>query len=156
MACCEPKSASVTRSKRPFSWTWKRERHSSRTAAPRRAASAAASRQWSSSVVSIVRISIRSFMVSRETINERKGFVSINPPAPFFQDQRFQRIDPSWVIVQATASVQFFAAGAPENSARLMADLVERLQAVGREAGQSDKNTLDPGGGELFQHVVGI
>ena len=38
MACCEPTSASVTRSKRAFSRTWNSLRHRSSTAAPRRAA----------------------------------------------------------------------------------------------------------------------
>src|SRR5262245_8837722 len=44
MACCDWRSASLTRLKRLFSCTRNLPRHSSRTRAPRRAASRAASR----------------------------------------------------------------------------------------------------------------
>src|SRR5438552_18696551 len=57
MARCEPRSASVTRSKRPFSRTWKRVRHSSSTAAPRLAASQAASRYVVRSALVIMTLS---------------------------------------------------------------------------------------------------
>src|SRR5438105_90697 len=53
MARCEPRSASVTRSNRAFSRTWNLARHSSRTAAPRRAASRAAPR-YSVNVASVI------------------------------------------------------------------------------------------------------
>src|SRR5262245_40745460 len=59
MARCEPRSASVTRSKRPFSRTWNFARHSSSTAAPRRAASQAASRYSFSSCVIMTPLSAK-------------------------------------------------------------------------------------------------
>src|SRR4051794_9220522 len=82
-----------------------------------------------------------------------------SPPQPalaFLQDHLFQRVDPAVVVVQARAAEQLLAAGVAEHLRRLVADLVDRLQAVGREARRHDEDALDALLRQLRQHVVGV
>ena len=54
------------------------------------------------------------------------------------------------MIVQARAAVQLLAAGVAERLRRLAADLVDRLQAVGRESRRRHEDALTPASASRF------
>src|SRR6266849_1343424 len=78
------------------------------------------------------------------------------PSSSFFLHQGLHRLDPSRMVVQTAALVQLFAACVPKQLARLVADLIDRFQAVGGEAGCGNEYPLDALLGEPFQGLVGI
>src|SRR5581483_3896078 len=68
---------------------------------------------------------------------------SPNPPPPFLDHNRPHGINPGGLIIQARALVQDLAAGFAEDGRGLVSNLVECLQAIGREARRNDQNALD-------------
>src|SRR5437762_2695930 len=79
-----------------------------------------------------------------------------DPALPLLQYHLLHRVDPARVVVQARALEQLLAARLPKHLRRLVADLVERLQAVRREARRHHEDALGPLLRQLRQHVIRV
>jgi hypothetical protein len=87
------------------------------------------------------------FIMPRQVpVSRKKSAPRDNTTAPNHSPDR-------WIVIQTTAGVQLFAAGLEENVPRFVADLVQRLQTVGREARQPHEDALDAGPRQLHQHI---
>src|SRR5437660_942818 len=88
--------------------------------------------------------------------SSRRRSSGSNPAARLFEHDLPHRRDPGRMIIQAPAGMEYLAARRLEVGRRLVADLVERLQAIDREARQHYEDLLRATLREILKHVVGV
>src|SRR5438876_424660 len=94
-------------------------------------------------MTNLITLHVRAPPIAQLAIGSKpQAFVGLHrsqPTLPFFRDDLPQRLDPARMIVQTRAGVQCFTAGLAKDRARFVADLVQRLQTIGREPRHGDE-----------------
>src|SRR4051794_25969061 len=75
---------------------------------------------------------------------------------PLFAHEPFHRVDPGRMIVETGTGAKLLATAVHKRLARFVADLVERLQAIGGEAGHCHEDASLAGPGQLLQDLLGV
>src|SRR4028118_1931395 len=79
------------------------------------------------------------------------------PGRPSFKlasDDAAQHCEPRLAVVEAGKVGEIGAAGAEEGIAAADRQLLQRLEAIGREAGRHDRDLAQPPAGKAFEHLV--